>query len=159
MSRCKNCGQQVSPEEKICPNCGYDLQCERELKREFAAKEAELQEEYAVMRHELQEEYAAMRRQAEKSGDYDPVENKHNASSVVGFVTGLAAFLAGFNIVLAVIAVVFSATAGRVPHKNRPFARAGLVLGICSIVLFLIILAVSLFLYYAAGIDLRMYRH
>ena len=68
MSRCKNCGQQVSPEEKICPNCGYDLQCERELKQEFAAKEAKLQEEYADMRHELQEEYAAMRRQAEKAG-------------------------------------------------------------------------------------------
>ncbi len=157
METCKNCGQQITEKDKVCPNCGFDLQCERELKREYAVKEAALQKEYSVMRQELQDEYAEMRRELKKPGDYDPVESKHNASSVAGFVMGLASFLTGFNLILAVVAIVFSCAAARVPHKNRPFARAGMVLGICSVVFFLLLLALCLILYFVAGIDLTGY--
>lgn len=79
---------------------------------------------------------------------------RQSAASVVGFILGLASFFCGCNIILAIMAIAFSCESGQnLTTRKNAFSRAGQILGVISIILFVI----ALILYFAAHIDIYNY--
>ena len=99
-------------------------------------------EEYAEKTLDVLEKYGA----ADKP--------RQSAASVVGFILGLASFFCGCNIILAIMAIAFSCESGQnLTTRKNAFSRAGQILGVISILLFVI----ALILYFAAHINIFNY--
>lgn len=123
MFQCEHCGAELEKDSNMCPVCGYDRALAKNLRLEYAEKTLDVLEKYG-------------------------------AASVVGFILGLASFFCGCNIILAIMAIAFSCESGQnLTTRKNAFSRAGQILGVISIILFVI----ALILYYAAHINIFNY--
>lgn len=112
----------------MCPVCGYDRALAKNLRLEYAEKTLDVLEKYGA---------------ADKP--------RQSAASVVGFILGLASFFCGCNIILAIMAIAFSCESGQnLTTRKNAFSRAGQILGVISIILFV---------HRADPILCRAYRH
>ena len=123
MFQCEHCGAELEKDSNMCPVCGYDRALAKNLRLEYAEKTLDVLEKYG-------------------------------AASVVGFILGLASFFCGCNIILAIMAIAFSCESGQnLTTRKNAFSRAGQILGVISILLFVI----ALILYFAAHINIFNY--
>lgn len=131
MFQCEHCGAELEKDSNMCPVCGYDRALAKNLRLEYAEKTLDVLEKYGA---------------ADKP--------RQSTSSVVGFILGLASFFCGCNIILAIMAIAFSCESGQnLTTRKNAFSRAGQILGVISIILFVI----ALILYFAAHIDIYNY--
>ena len=131
MFQCEHCGAELEKDSNMCPVCGYDRALAKNLRLEYAEKTLDVLEKYGA---------------ADKP--------RQSAASVVGFILGLASFFCGCNIILAIMAIAFSCESGQnLTTRKNAFSRAGQILGVISILLFVI----ALILYFAAHINIFNY--
>jgi len=86
----EHCGAELEKDSNMCPVCGYDRALAKNLRLEYAEKTLDVLEKYGA---------------ADKP--------RQSASSVVGFILGLASFFCGCNIILAIMAIAFSCESGQ----------------------------------------------
>lgn len=125
MKKCMHCGEVMEDDEEFCPVCGYEVEKKEEL-------------------------------QTSKNFENTHVRHKHCA--LTGFILGLLAFLLGGNIILGIMAIIFSRMQIKqekvMQAKERDcFAVVGLVLGICSVILYVL----ALIIYLADGFNFLLY--
>ncbi len=141
---CNHCHSELEKDYKVCPVCGYNRAEEQKLRRECEEMKRELQNEYEGLKRELQQKYEVMK--TETSAEKAPVQatEREKVFGLVGFIIGLVSAALGCNILLAVIALVFSALAYRkLPRHKRGFAIAGITLSISAIIVFVISLVLT----------------
>ena len=120
MFQCEHCGAELEKDSNMCPVCGYDRALAKNLRLEYAEKTLDVLEKYGA---------------ADKP--------RQSASSVVGFILGLASFFCGFS----------CESGQNLTTRKNAFSRAGQILGVVSIILFVI----ALILYFAAHINIFIY--
>lgn len=131
MFKCEHCGAEPEKDSNMRPVCGSDRAMAKNLRLEYAEKTLAVLEKYGA---------------ADKP--------RQSASSVVGFILGLASFFCGCNIILAIMEIAFSCESGQnLTARKNAFSRAGQILGVVSIILFVI----ALILYFAAHINIFYY--
>ena len=137
MFTCNHCHSEPEKDYKGCPVCGYDRAEEEKLRREFEEKERELQTEYDELKKALQQKYEVMKTDIPPENAPAHTGEREKVFGLAGFVVGLVSAALGCNVLLGVIAVIFSAPAyNKLPPHKRGFAVAGYALSISSIIVF-----------------------
>ena len=101
---------------------------------------------------------AAEKEEPQTSKIFENAHERHKHCAITGFILGIAAFLLGGNIMLGIMAIIFShihiklEKAMRVKERDC-FGAAGFILGICIVILYVL----ALIIYLSDGFNLLSY--
>ena len=125
MNFCPQCGTKIEAMWKVCPNCGYNLKSERNL-------QPPVQLQPPLQNYTPQKPKHQPRQY--QSYDYRPRSN--NTNGIVALIFGLLGLFSVIPIVGSIIAIVLGAV-GKNKDDDPRMAKAGLVLGIIGIVVWI----------------------
>lgn len=127
MNFCRQCGTKIVASWNVCPNCGHNLKSEREYQQPA-------QPQPPVQIYTQQEP----KYQTQQYQPYNYRSRSNNTNGIVALIFGLLGLFGVIPIVGSIVGIVLGAV-GKNNDDDPSMAKAGLVLGIIGLVVWIAI--------------------